>query len=166
MKKSIPTTQTPENITAVLEILSDIPSLLESLSDGLSAEQLREPLGEGERSVTENMAHIINCEARSADYIYSALLLKEPLMLKIHPERQWGKLLRYDQFEFAELLAYFVFRRRALLRVLSGLTERQWQRVVREENKQRQESVYWQARGTALHELEHVKDMERKLADR
>ena len=115
MKKVISTTQTPQNIAAVLEILSDIPSQLERLSAGLFAEQLREPLGDGERSFIENLAHLINCEARSADYIYSALLLKEPLLLRIHPERQWGKLLRYERFDWAELLAYFAFRRQVLL---------------------------------------------------
>jgi ribosomal 50S subunit-associated protein YjgA (DUF615 family) len=34
---------------------------------------------------------------------------------------------------------------------------------VREEKKQRQESVYWKARGQALHELEHLQDLELKL---
>ncbi len=39
---------------------------------------------------------------------------RQPLILDIHPERQWGNLLHYEQFEFADLLAYFNFRRKVL----------------------------------------------------
>jgi hypothetical protein len=49
------------------------------------------------------------------------------------------------------------------LRVLSGLKEHDWSRCVREEGKQRRESVYWRARTIAMHELDHVGDLERKL---
>ena len=117
----------------------------------------------GERSLTENMAHLINVEALSAEAIYMALLAHEPLFSDTHPEREWGKLLRHEQFEFAELLAYFKFRRVVLLRVLNGLNDTQWARVIREEGKQRKESVYWRARTIALHELEHLTDLETKL---
>ena len=36
-------------------------------------------------------------------------------------------------------------------------------KIIREEGKQRKESVYWRARTLALHELEHITDLERKL---
>jgi hypothetical protein len=64
---------------------------------------------------------------------------------------------------FDDLLVYFKLRRTILLRILESLSEKKWSRVVREERKQRRESVYWQARGQALHELEHVLDLEDKL---
>ncbi len=162
MPKSISTDLTAANIAAVLDILSRIPAQLDELSMGLTDEQLHQALGEGERSIIENLAHIINCEARTAETIYAALTLPEPQILTIHPERQWGKLLRHDELPFADLLAYFKFRRVVLLRVLNGLSHQQWERVVRQEGKQRKESVYWQARGQALHELEHLSDMENK----
>ena len=136
---------------------------MERLGKGLSDEKLHEPLGKGERSFIETLAHLLNCEARASEAIYMALLAKEPTFPQIHPERDLGKLLRYDLMDFRELLAYFKFRRAALLRVLSSLNESQWSRVIREEGKQRKESVYWQARGQALHELEHLLDLESKL---
>ena len=37
------------------------------------------------------------------------------------PKRDWGKLMRYWEFEFTELKAYFIFRRRALMAILRGL---------------------------------------------
>lgn len=166
MTKSISTDLTAANIAAVLDILSRVPAQLDELCKGLTDDQLHQPLGEGERSFVENLAHIINCEARTAETIYAALTLPEPQVLTIHPERQWGKLLRHDELPFADLLAYFKFRRVVLLRVLQGLSDKHWERVVRQEGKQRKESVYWQARGLALHELEHITDMENKLPNR
>lgn len=163
MKKSISTDLTPANIAAVLDILGGIPSRLEQLSTSLTADQLYQPLGDGERSFIENVAHLINGESRSAETIIAALTLTEPLMLSIHPERQVGKLLHLEDLPLADLLAYFKFRRVVLLRVLNGLTDAQWQRVVRAEGKERKESVYWQARGLALHESEHLTDMEAKV---
>lgn len=164
MKKAIATTLTKDNIAAVLALLSATPEHLLRLSAGLTAEQLRAPLGTGERSFIEDLAHLINTEARTAESIYLALLLDEPLIANVHPERDWGKLLRHDLFELPDLLAYFSFRRALLLRVLQGLTEAQWGRVIREEGKGRKESVYWRARMQALHEDEHVGDLGRKIS--
>jgi hypothetical protein len=47
--------------------------------------------------------------------------------------------------------------------VLSGLKDAGWARCVREEGKQRKESVYWRARTIAMHELDHLADLESKL---
>jgi hypothetical protein len=163
MTKPISTKLTEANIAAVLAILRDIPGRLERLGSPLDSAQAQAPLGEGERSYTETVAHLINCEALTADSIYLALLRDAPLIHDIHPERDLGKLLRHDTFDTADLLAYFAFRRRVLLRVLDGLTEAQWTRVIRESGKGQQESVYWRARGQALHELEHVTDLEDEL---
>lgn len=163
MKKSISTQPSKANIANILKILSESPQKLSNFAAKLSAEKARLPLGEGERSFIENLAHIINCEALSSQAICLALMLKEPLLHDIHPERDWGKLMRYDLLDAADLLAYFKFRRMVLLWILNSLTDEQWLRVVREDGKQRKESVYWQARGLALHELEHMTDLEKKL---
>jgi hypothetical protein len=163
VKKTISTGLTAANIARVMELLAETPAHLEGLSKSLSDEQLRQPLGAGERSFTENLAHMINTEARSSEAIYLALLTDKPVVPDIHPERQWGKLLRYDLLSFYELLAYFKLRRVVLLRVLDSLTEEQWTRSIREAGKNRQESVYWRARTIAMHELEHLTDLQSKL---
>jgi hypothetical protein len=163
MKKSISTDLTNANIAQVKELLADTPAKLESLSKRLSSEQLSQALGAGERSFTEDLAHLIHTEARSSEAIYLALLLEEPLLPDIHPERQWGKLLRYDLSSFDELIIYFKLRRTILVRVLASLTEEQWARSVREPGKKRQESVYWRARTIAMHELDHLNDLQNKL---
>lgn len=163
MPKNIPTNPTQANIAKVLALLQETPETLKSLSKSFSAETLRKPLGVDERSFAENLAHLINSEARMSESIYLALLLDEPLMADIHSEREWGKLLRFDLLDFPELLAYFKIRRKVLLRVLSVLTETQWSSSIREEGKKRKESIYWRARSLALHESEHVSDLERKI---
>ena len=163
MKKILSTDLTPDNIAKVMAILNETPKKLETLSKPLTAEQLRQPLEEGERSFTQDLAHMINGEARSSEMIYLALLANEPFFADIHPDRHWGKLLRFDLLEFKDLLTYFKLRRAVLLRVLSGLKEEDWSRCVREEGKQRKESVYWRARTIAMHELDHLGDLESKL---
>jgi hypothetical protein len=133
------------------------------LNRGRDAQQLHAPLGSGERSFHETLVHLINCEARTSEAIPLALLANEPLLPAIHPERDLGKLLHLEQLPFPDLLAYFKFRRTILLRVLQGLTEKKWSRVIRQEGKIRNESVYWQARAQALHEWEHLQELGRKL---
>jgi hypothetical protein len=164
MKPAPSTKATPENFQAVISLLTAMPSRLEQLSQKSLTEQLRQPLGTGQRSATEVLAHLLNCEARSSEAIYAALLVNEPEVIEIHPERQWGKLLQYQQFTFAELLAYFTLRRTVLVRVLSTLKPKQWQRTGREAGKQRQETVYWKARALALHEAEHLAELEAKVS--
>jgi hypothetical protein len=148
-----------------MDLLAETPERLQRFGAALTSEQLRAPLAPGKRSLTEELAHIVNCEARSSEAIYLALLADEPYVPDIHPERQRGKLWRLELFDFQELLAYFSFRRTVLLRVLSSLKEEQWARVVREEGKQRKESVYWLARSIAMHELEHIADLQIKVPD-
>ncbi len=160
MKKSISTELTRENISKVMQLLTNTPQTLSSLSQGFTSQVLAQPLKPGDRSFIEIVAHIVNCDDRTTESIYAALLLNEPLILNLHPERQWGSLLHYEQFDCAELLMYLGLRRKVLLRVLKELTDAQWGRVIREEGKQRKESVYWRARGQALHEAEHIAQIE------
>ena|SRR5688572_11316964 len=163
MNKTLSTDQTPENISKILEMLAETPKKLEVLSKGLSKEKLREPLGKGERSFTEDLTHLINGEARSSEMIYQALLVDEPFFADFHPDRDWGKLTRFDLLDFSDLLNYFKTRRKILLRVLSELKEADWSKAVREEGKKRKESVYWRARTIVMHELDHVGDLEKKI---
>ena len=163
MKKQISTAQTKSNITEVTRLLAKTPAQLEGLSKGLSDSQLHEALGTGERSFKETLAHLINTESLSSESIYLALLADEPFLANIHAERDLGRLLRFDLQPFPELMTYFKLRRIVLLRVLESLTEEKWSRCMREKGKKRKESVYWRARGQALHEWEHLQDVERKL---
>lgn len=164
MKKSISTDFSASNFAKVLEILTETPKALSVLSKSIPKEKWNQPLGKGERTPVQVLAHILNSEARSAEMIYQALLVDEPYFVNIHPERDLGKLLHFELFDFSELLAYFNARRKMLLQVLSNLKEDDWGRTIREEGKQRKETVYLKARSLALHEAEHVGELQKKLS--
>ncbi len=161
--KRLKTQASAERIALVLDHLAVGPQRLENLRAGLSAGELTRPLGEGERSFKRDVTHLIYCAERGTDPIHHALLLREPFMPRIHAERDWGKLMGYEAFDIEELMAYYRFRRRALLRILRGLSRDDWERTVQREGVKRSESVYYAARGLCLHELEHLEDLSGKL---
>jgi hypothetical protein len=163
VKKAISTELNQSNVGQVMAVLAESPGTLERLTGPISAQRLARPLGPGQRSATEVLAHLLNCEARSSEAIYLALLADEPELLDIHPERHLGKLLRFDLLPVADLVAYFKLRRTVLLRVLAALTAAKWARAIREPGKQRRESVFWRARTIAMHELDHLGELERGL---
>lgn len=159
--KKISTEQSKANIAAALEILTDTPAVLRALAGRCTPAQMRQPLAEGERSFTEVLAHLINGEGRMSEAIYTALLVDTPFVRDVHPDRDMGKLLRWQQCDVEDLLPYFNLRRKVLLRVLHGLSDDQWRRVIEEEGKQRKESVYRLTRALAMHEQEHVLHLQR-----
>lgn len=163
LHKRLATSPSSELIEIALEVLAATPARLRLLSDGLTDEALTRPLGEGERSFKRDLIHLIYCAERGTIPMYYGLTAKEPLMPRIHAERQWGKLLRYEDSELPDLFAYFNFNRRALLNVLRGLTPEQWERTVQPEGKQRKESVYYLARGLSVHEYGHLEDLRGKM---
>lgn len=161
--KRLTTRQSPERIELALAVLSATPQRLHNLRAGLTEAELTAPLGEGERSFKRDLTHLIYCAERGEYPIVHALLLDQPHLPRIHAERDWGKLMRYETFPVGELLDYFDFRRRALLRILRGLKPEQWQRSVYREGVKRSESVYYAARGLCLHEVDHLEDLAKKL---
>ena len=163
MQKPISTEITETNISQLLDILADTPSRLENLRARMSGAQLITPLKTGERSLTENLAHLLHCEAVNAEFIYLALMREGHPFSGIHPERDFGALVHYELFPFDSLLDYFKFRRAVLLRVLSTLTLGQWSLSLPEKGKKRAESVYWRSRSMAMHELEHLKAIEQVI---
>ncbi|MDE2777466.1 MAG: DinB family protein [Chloroflexota bacterium] len=163
LRKRLTTKPSDERIALILDTLQAAPARLKSLRAGLSDEQVNQPLGEGERSFKRDLTHLIYCAERGTDPIYMALLLNEPLAPSIHAERDWGALMRYEAFEIAELMAYFAFRRAALMRILHGLKRAQWDRAVQRDGVKRAESVYHWARGLCLHEFGHLEDLTVRL---
>lgn len=163
LRKGLATAPSEERIALILQILEASPGRLKELGEDLSDARLNLPLGEGERSFKRDLTHLIYCAERGTIPIFYALAADEPLMPRIHAERQWGKLLRYEAFDLPDLYAYFSFNRRALLNVLRRLSPRQWQRAAQPEGKQRTESVYYLARGLCLHEYGHLEDLSEKM---
>jgi hypothetical protein len=165
MQRRIATAPTRANRNQVLALLRETPQRLLVWGTRYSLAQLDQSPMPGERSITQTLAHLLHCEARTTEAIVLALCVEQPLLASAHPERDYGKVVRFDQYSYEQLVNYFVFRRQVLLRVLEPLHESQWARTVREPGKQRQESVYWLARALALHEHEHLAAVARQLGD-
>ena len=163
LHKRLATRPSGERIALILQVLAAAPERLRGLSRGLTEAELTTPLGAGERSFKRDLTHLIYCAERGADPIHHALLLDDAFLPRVHAERDWGALMRYEAFDIAELMAYFTFRRTALLRILQGLSRGQWERTTRREGVKRAESVYYSARGVAVHELGHLEDLAGKL---
>ncbi len=140
LHKRLTTQPADGRIALILQVLAAAPERLRALSSGLSEAELSTPLGKGERSFKRDLTH-----------------------LTYYAERDWGALMRYEAFAIAELMAYFEFRRRALLRILTGLSRQQSARTIRREGVRRAESVYFSARGLCVHELGHLEDLAGKL---
>lgn len=66
MKKSISTELTKANIVKVTAMLGETAGKLQDLSQSLTDEQIDRPLAPGERSLSEELAHLLHCEVRSA----------------------------------------------------------------------------------------------------
>lgn len=161
MTTALSTELTKANMALALEMLSAAPGRMRKFAASRAAGTEAEPLAPGERSAVEMLAHMLNVEARSAESVYLALLLKEPELPDIHPERDWGRLVRLEDLPFDRLVEYFELRTTMLHRVLERLTEAQWSRTVRETGKARRESVYWRVRTLALHTDVHLRELER-----
>ena len=157
----ISTKTTKANIEKVLALLAETPGRLADLSDGLAADQLERPLAPGEWSQKQVLAHLIACAEVRSNRIFFALLLEEPVVPDVHPQRQWERLLRYEDRPYGDLLPDFRLRRQVLLSVLRPLSEADWGREVR--GDKRAHSVFNLARNIALHEYGHCNDMQDQL---
>lgn len=156
----ISTNQTETNIKRVTDLLTATPERLQTVSRGLSADQLAAPLAEGEWGMVEILAHLVSCEEVTSQAVYAALLVDDPVLPAIHPQRQWARLLPYSTFPFSDLLAYFAFRREVLLRVLA---QADWRQSAVRAGK-RPQTVYRLARSLALHEADHLAAIEAAFA--
>lgn len=147
----------------IISYLEKVPQQLTDVRSLLSEEEVSIPIRPGERSLRDMLAHLIHCEARSHEAIVSALAVDVPRIVKIHPEKQYGKLLNFEQLAPDSLLDYFKLRRMVLAGLLRRLTANQWVRTIEEEGKTRRESVYLLARSLVLHEAEHVYGFEEEV---
>ena len=158
-KKSIPTVFSDSAVKCIYLILDSTYDELLNLSKQIPDQDHSKPLNPGRRSFRENIIHILNMEELNLMLLAQALIIDKPEVLKIHSERDIGKLKIFEPLSTKELLSYFKLRRKILLNLLQSLSREQWSRVIIEKNKTRQESVYWRTRTLALHEYEHIQIM-------
>jgi hypothetical protein len=87
MTITISTDQNADTIIAAFDLLARTEPELRRLSNGVTPARLSKPPGTSERSFTETLARIVNCESRTSEAIPRALPAKEPSFTPIHPGR-------------------------------------------------------------------------------
>lgn len=100
----ISTSPTSQNIAKILEILTKTPNELTNLADRQSSEEIYQPLGQGEWSFYQVLMHLHHCTDVSSVRIFYALMLDNPTIPVVHPERDWGNLTPYQSFSTQDLL--------------------------------------------------------------
>ena len=165
MKPKISTKNTLANRTTILKLLKEVPAKVDMLSHGFSEEDIKRPFSPNEWSFAEQLSHMLHCEATTANAIYQALIVNESAVVDIHPERQLGKLIRYNLLSFEEMKQLFVIRRKVLLRVLTNLRSEQWGNKIDKGGK-RMQSVYLLVRMMVLHEVDHLINIEQNIEGR
>ena len=87
--------------------------------------------------------------------VFLKILLNKPKVCPLHAERDFDRLNLFEHFQTCELLSVFDLERRKTLSFLTRLKKEDWSKELIEENKKRQETIYWRARGFAIHDYTH-----------
>lgn len=155
-KKEIPTKISELALQKIYEILESTPEKLNKISGYFKNENFNKPIIPGKRSFRETLLHILNIEALNYTTIYPALLLDKPEVYPLHAERDIQRLGLFENFTREELLTGFMYERKKTINFFNVLSPEQWSRQIIELNKKRKESIYWRARGLALHDYTHI----------
>src|SRR5262245_55300210 len=155
-KKEIPTSFSEVALTNIFAMLEYTPSYLISIAKHFDDKSSLEPIIKGKRSFRETLVHLLNIEGLNYTTIYPAFLLHKPKVYPIHAERDFDRLNLFLDFRLDELLKVFCFERSKSLSFLRSLKQSDWAKQLSEENKARQETIYWRVRGLAIHDFTHV----------
>lgn len=153
---------TPLTIEQILTILAATPPRITDLSTRLLPAQLLAPLGPGEWSARDVLAHLRACADMWGKYIVEILREDMPTIKAVNPTT-WIKQTDYLTQEFQPSLQAFATQRAGLLAELKSLSPDAWSRkaMVTGSGKPRERSVYTYAQWLANHERSHIKQIER-----
>jgi hypothetical protein len=114
-------------IQQALSLLAETPPRLETLTDGLSTEQLhRKPAPDG-WSVNDVLAHLRACADVWGGAIERLVDQDRPTLRAVNP-RTWIEHTSYLELEFGTSWRAFTLQRADLLALLEPLPETDWQR--------------------------------------
>jgi DinB superfamily len=150
------------SIEEVLSLLSETPTRIAALTDGLAPAQLRIAPSADEWSANDVLAHLRSCADVWGDYTRRILTEDKPTVRAINP-RAWIERTDYPDLEFAPSLRAFTIQRADLLAVLEPLPPEGWARTatVACAGTPLQKTVLDYAERMARHERPHVKQIER-----
>jgi hypothetical protein len=149
----------------LLTILTHTPQRIAGLTAGLPPAHLHTPPGRGEWSANDVLAHLRSCADLWNKAIAVILAEDMPTLVAISP-RAWLKKTDYLQQDFGPSLRAFTSQRRELLDLLEPLPPAGWARRANITGAVRPfvRTVHNFAQRMALHEREHVRQIERIVA--
>jgi DinB family protein len=149
-------------IEQVLSLLEEAPGRIGELTAGLTPAQLRRRPGPEEWSANEVLAHLRACADVWGGCIRTILQHDVPTIRAVDP-RTWMESTDYVSLQFAPSLAAFTKQRRELLKVLQGLTRKDWSRkaIVTGAGAVLERSVLTYGTRLARHERSHRKQFKR-----
>ncbi len=151
----------PAAINQHLQTLVETPRRLHALSEGLSDEILASPPGSKDWSAVEVLAHMRSCSDLWSYSIFAMLAADSPT-LALLDARRWVKTTKYATLGFRRLLLAFSLDREDLFAVVNGLPESAWARSA--DIGGRKHTVFSQFRRMALHETEHLMQIEQLVS--
>ncbi|MHB0988228.1 MAG: DinB family protein [Bellilinea sp.] len=150
------------SIERILNILSETPTRVATLTAGLETAQLRTPPAPGEWSANDVLAHLRVCSDVWGRSI--ALIISEdmPTIRAVSP-RTWIKETDYLELDFRPSLRAFAAQRTELLALLEPLSPEYWSRAATVTGAVRPlvRTVHTYAERLAIHERSHIKQVER-----
>jgi hypothetical protein len=151
---------TPAEIEKYLALLDEFPRTVAARTVGLSEAQLRWSPDKKDWSIVEVLAHLRACAEIWSFTMYAMLTENKPVF-PLLDECRWAKAARYATFEFQPAFQSFCLQRQELLVVLKTLDLENWARSANIEG--RNHTVFSQARRMALHETEHLNQIQALL---
>lgn len=152
---------TSPKIQQFLRLLVATPGRISAAANAVSQSQTYLKPDSRSWSAQEVLAHLRACADVWGSYIESMLADEEPVLPDIHP-RRYLMQTDYPSLDFTDSLKAFSRQRRKLLKALTSLHFDDWSRGALIGS--RRHTVFTQVRRMAMHEAEHVAQIEHLLA--
>ncbi|MEZ4768693.1 MAG: DinB family protein [Caldilineales bacterium] len=152
---------TPGLTAEFSQMLAGFPAKIERLTAGLTDEALAAAPDPKAWSALRVLAHLRACSDLWSYSIYAMLAETSP-ELPLPDERRWAKVAGYAGTGFRRSLQAFTMDRERLVAVLAALSEADWSRDAH--IRGRRHTVFSQCRRMALHEADHLAQVESIVA--
>lgn len=139
-------------------VYSRTPPILQKLTHGLSASQLRRSAVKGKWSIAQIVSHLHDSELVMG-FRYRMAIAQSGSRLQAFDEKKWADKLRYRSADCRKKLKLFVGMRRDHIDLLRDLTSKEWKRFGMHEERGK-ETVERMVQMLAGHDINHLRQIE------
>ncbi len=158
MKIKIKNSIENKSVQKVIRLLEESLHGIENRTQGIDPRQLQARPDPDSWSAVEILAHLHACESIWGKSIEKMLEENNPIIHDPHP-RNWNKLSDFSVLSFDESFKIYTFNRKNLISILIKLSSDEWAKSGWIKNKKH--TVFSQARRMALHEYDHLDQLEK-----